>query len=99
MNAPIDKSVNKTLPIRVSSPLHQGIETDRYRHRWLRALLEPVPASKKELLNKAWQRLPKSLQQPNQIIGQHWSQCGYTMGPSFCSFGCSHCYLPKAANK
>ncbi len=62
------------------------------------ALWNPLPSDKRQLLNQRWQQLPADLQQPNQIVGKHWVQCGYTMGPSYCSFGCSHCYLPKGAN-
>ena len=62
-------------------------------------LLEPVSSNKRNLLKQRWNQLPEHLRLPNQIIGKHWVQCGYTMGPSFCSFGCSHCYLPKNANR
>lgn len=33
------------------------------------------------------------------MVGQHHVHCGYTMGASYCSFGCSHCYLPSNANR
>ena len=51
------------------------------------------------LLNSRWKSLPEYLQVDNQVVGKHWVQCAYTMGPSYCSFGCSHCYLPKSANR
>jgi hypothetical protein len=54
---------------------------------------------KKRLLVNKWKDLPSELQTDNQILGRHWVGCGYTMGPSYCSFGCSHCYLPKASNR
>ncbi|MFQ3670406.1 MAG: hypothetical protein SNJ84_02985 [Verrucomicrobiia bacterium] len=36
---------------------------------------------------------------PNQISGRHLTHCGFTTGASFCSFHCTHCYLPKNANE
>ncbi len=53
----------------------------------------------KALLKSRWDSLPQYLQTDNQVVGRHWVQCGFTMGPSYCSFGCSHCYLPGGANK
>ncbi len=67
--------------------------------RSMQLICRPVSRDKVQKLRDRWQRLPDSLRQPNQILGKHWVQCGYTLGPSYCSFGCSHCYLPKAANK
>jgi hypothetical protein len=51
------------------------------------------------LLKARWDSLPAYLQVDNQVVGQHWVQCAFTMGPSYCSFGCSHCYLPGNANR
>ena len=51
------------------------------------------------LLKARWESLPTYLQVDNQVVGQHWVQCAFTMGPSYCSFGCSHCYLPGNANR
>ncbi|NKB62862.1 MAG: hypothetical protein GKR95_12325 [Gammaproteobacteria bacterium] len=51
------------------------------------------------LLRKRWDTLPPYLQTGNQVVGKHWVQCAFTMGPSYCSFGCTHCYLPKNANR
>ena len=65
----------------------------------LSSLLNPVPNETRMLLKKRWNSLPRSLKQDNQVVGQHWVQCGYTLGPSYCSFGCSHCYLPSNANR
>ena len=52
-----------------------------------------------ELLKARWNTLPDALKLPNQVVGRYWVQCGYTLGPSYCSFGCSHCYLPTNANR
>ena len=51
------------------------------------------------LLKSRWDALPDHLKLDNQVVGRYWVQCGYTMGPSYCSFGCSHCYLPTNANR
>ena len=53
----------------------------------------------KALLAERWERLPEGLKLDNQMVGQYWAQCGFTLGPSYCSFGCSHCYLPGNANR
>lgn len=65
----------------------------------LQSLLNPVSSETKALLLKRWTDLPESLKKDNQVVGRHWVQCGYTLGPSYCSFGCSHCYLPSNANR
>jgi hypothetical protein len=62
-------------------------------------LKNPVPLETRRLLEQRWTRLPEDLRTEKQVVGQHWVQCGYTTGPSYCSFGCSHCYLPGTANK
>ncbi|MBA2623898.1 MAG: hypothetical protein H0U88_09830, partial [Chthoniobacterales bacterium] len=41
---------------------------------------------------------PRELQTDNQISGRHLTHCGFTLGASYCSFHCTHCYLPKNAN-
>lgn len=51
------------------------------------------------LLGQRWQELPESLKVPHQTLGRQLVHCGYTMGPSYCSFGCTHCYLPANANR
>ncbi len=61
-------------------------------------LLSPINVETKELLRQRWQQLPENLKTPRQVVGQHWVQCGFITGPSYCSFGCTHCYLPKDAN-
>ena len=53
----------------------------------------------KSLLADRWERLPEDLKLDNQMVGRYWAQCGFTMGPAYCSFGCSHCYLPGNANR
>ena len=62
-------------------------------------MCQPVTEEKKALLRKRWSDLPESLRVANQVVGKHWVHCGYTLGPAYCSFGCSHCYLPKGANR
>jgi len=65
------------------------------KDRWVQIALD----DKKYLLADKWRELPPELQTDNQILGKHWVGCGYTMGPAYCSFGCSHCYLPKSSNR
>ena len=66
----------------------------RWTH-WLR----PISREKQRLLGERWRSLPERLRTPWQAVGRHHVQCGYTLGPSYCSFGCSHCYLPSNANR
>ncbi len=63
------------------------------------ALWRPIPEHKRELLRQRWRELPAELQRPWQVVGRQMTQCGYTLGPAYCSFGCSHCYLPANANR
>ncbi len=65
----------------------------------LSLLREPVSAEKRLLLKARWQELPPELQVDWQVLGKHHVHCGYTLGPSYCSFGCTHCYLPANANR
>ncbi len=58
----------------------------------------PSPREKAEILRERWASLPAELRTPNQISGRHLTHCGFTLGASFCSFHCTHCYLPKNAN-
>ncbi|MCG8454943.1 MAG: hypothetical protein MI919_01580 [Holophagales bacterium] len=70
--------------------------------RWRRLLdaaLQPIDAEKRRLLEARWNELPEELRVPWQVVGQSFTHCGYLMGPSYCSFGCSHCYLPPNANR
>ncbi len=66
---------------------------------WMSILKEPIPAEMRGLLADRWTELPEALRTPWQVVGRHHVHCGYTLGPSFCSFGCTHCYLPKNANR
>lgn len=70
---------------------------DRWTARW-RALLHPIHGEKQRVLNARWTELPEELKTPNQISGRHMTHCGFTLGASYCSFHCTHCYLPKNAN-
>ena len=70
---------------------------DRWNARW-RAFLHPVQGEKQRVLNERWATLPEELKTPNQISGRHMTHCGFTLGASYCSFHCTHCYLPKNAN-
>ena len=63
-----------------------------------RSVFTPISNETKTLLKQRWQELPSDLKTPRQVVGQHWVQCGFITGPSYCSFGCTHCYLPKTAN-
>jgi hypothetical protein len=62
-------------------------------------LTEPIPAEMRALLARRWNELPSELQTEWQAVGRHVVHCGYTMGAAPCSFGCTHCYLPKNANR
>lgn len=64
----------------------------------LRRLFEPVDGDKRRLLAERWSELPADLRAPNQVVGRQLTHCGYTMGAAYCSFGCTHCYLPRNAN-
>jgi hypothetical protein len=60
---------------------------------------EPVSAEKRALLEARWQQLPPELRRRRQVVGRQLSHCAYTLGASYCSFGCTHCYLPANANR
>ncbi|MGH8092578.1 MAG: hypothetical protein ACREIF_03790 [Chthoniobacterales bacterium] len=66
--------------------------------RW-QAFRFPIDPEKQALLNARWASLPDELQTPNQLAGRHLTHCGFTTGASYCSFRCTHCYLPANANK
>jgi len=55
--------------------------------------------TKSARLKQRWDSLPAELQLPNQISGRHLTHCGFILGASYCSFHCTHCYLPKNANR
>lgn len=65
----------------------------------LAILREPIPRETRTLLNARWRQLPPELQTDSQIAGKHLVHCAYIMGPSYCSFRCTHCYLPSNANR
>jgi hypothetical protein len=69
-----------------------------WRARW-NAFRHPVDEEKARILRQRWDSLPRELQLPNQISGRHLTHCGFILGASYCSFHCTHCYLPKNANR
>ncbi|HEX4629959.1 MAG TPA: hypothetical protein VH188_03260 [Chthoniobacterales bacterium] len=71
--------------------------TSRWRQRW-DAFRNPIVEEKARVLRARWDSLPAELQTNNQISGRHLTHCGFTLGASYCSFHCTHCYLPKNAN-
>jgi 7,8-dihydro-6-hydroxymethylpterin dimethyltransferase len=71
---------------------------EKWRARW-RAFRQPVDPEKAAVLARRWQELPAELRTDNQISGRHLTHCGFTLGASYCSFHCTHCYLPKNANE
>ncbi len=70
----------------------------RWQKKW-QAFLHPINGEKSDILRERWNSLPPELQTPNQISGRHLTHCGFILGASYCSFHCTHCYLPKNANK
>ncbi|MDQ6860433.1 MAG: hypothetical protein M3032_04660, partial [Verrucomicrobiota bacterium] len=70
----------------------------RWRERW-HAFRNPINEEKLRILKDRWDSLPRELQTPNQISGRHLTHCGFILGASYCSFHCTHCYLPKNANQ
>lgn len=72
-------------------------DAGRWRARW-QAFRQPVTEEKARVLKDRWDSLPAELQTDNQISGRHLTHCGFTLGASYCSFHCTHCYLPKNAN-
>ncbi|MEM6795526.1 MAG: hypothetical protein AAF725_16225 [Acidobacteriota bacterium] len=63
------------------------------------AVLEPIPEENRRILAERRDELPPELRVPWQAVGLHMPHCGFVMGPSYCSFTCTHCYLPKNANR
>lgn len=72
--------------------------TSKWGARW-RAFWNPIAGEKADVLKKRWASLPEELKTPNQVSGRHLTHCGFTLGASYCSFHCTHCYLPKNANE
>ena len=81
-----------------SLPQTSTASTNRWLARW-QAFRHPIAGQKTELLRERWASLPPELKTPNQISGRHLTHCGFTTGASYCSFHCTHCYLPKNANQ
>ena len=69
----------------------------RWRQRW-EAFRRPIQEEKATVLKQRWESLPAELRTNNQISGRHLTHCGFILGASYCSFHCTHCYLPKNAN-
>ncbi len=69
-----------------------------WRKRW-HAFRNPIVEEKARVLKERWDSLPAELRTNNQISGRHLTHCGFTLGASYCSFHCTHCYLPKNANE
>ena len=65
----------------------------------LSILRQPIPDEMRALLKARWASLPSALKNDRQVMGRHLVHCGYTMGASYCSLGCTHCYLPSNANR
>ena len=83
----------------VSLANHEPVERPSvWRTRW-HAFRNPIVEEKARVLKERWDSLPKELQTNNQISGRHLTHCGFTLGASYCSFHCTHCYLPKNANQ
>ncbi|MEO5718593.1 MAG: hypothetical protein ABIR29_08485 [Chthoniobacterales bacterium] len=72
--------------------------SNRWRARWS-AFRFPIDPEKQALLRQRWESLPNELRTPNQLAGRHLTHCGFTTGASYCSFRCTHCYLPANANE
>lgn len=72
--------------------------SSRWATRW-QAFLNPIDGEKAAILRNRWASFPPELKTPNQISGRHLTHCGFILGASYCSFHCTHCYLPKNANQ
>jgi hypothetical protein len=77
--------------------LRRRQEMSNWRERW-KAFRVPIDPEKQALLRARWESLPNELRTPNQLAGRHLTHCGFITGASYCSFHCTHCYLPKNAN-
>jgi hypothetical protein len=69
----------------------------RWRAR-LDAFRRPISGEKARVLRQRWDWLSPELRTDNRIAGRHLTHCGFTLGASYCSFHCTHCYLPNNAN-
>ncbi len=79
-------------------PARVRVGAGRWRARW-QAFRHPISGEKAELLRARWDSLPAELKTDNQISGRHLTHCGFVTGARYCSFHCTHCYLPKNANQ
>src|SRR3954469_1312726 len=70
----------------------------KWRERW-RAFRGPIVEEKARVLKERWDSLPAELRTNNQTSARHLTHGGCTLGASYCSFHCTHCYLPKNANE
>lgn len=70
----------------------------KWRARW-KAFRTPIDEEKARSLEARWDSLPEQLQIPGQLSGRHLTHCSFTLGASYCSFHCTHCYLPRNANQ
>lgn len=91
-----DQNGRTTAVPSVASRQHAG-RPSNWRQRW-HAFRHPIHEEKARVLKERWDSLPRELQTNNQISGRHLTHCGFTLGASYCSFHCTHCYLPKNAN-
>ena len=80
-------------------PGAQAAGSRRSLHKRWRAFCNPIDPEKQALLRVRWNSLPNELRTPNQLAGRHLTHCGFITGASYCSFRCTHCYLPKNANE
>jgi MoaA/NifB/PqqE/SkfB family radical SAM enzyme len=85
-------------PVRLHRWYYSDAAANPWRARW-NAFRHPVSPEKTEALRKRWNSLPRELQVPNQASGRHLTHCAFISGPSYCSFHCTHCYLPENANR
>jgi hypothetical protein len=85
-------------PNRLHRWYYAGRNSQKCRARW-NAFRHPVSEEKNRILKARWNSLPSELQTANQVSGRHLTHCGFILGASYCSFHCTHCYLPKNANK
>src|SRR5262245_27072602 len=76
----------------------RALKSPDWPARW-RAFRNPIDAEKQKLLRARWKSLPNELRTQNQLAGRHLTHCGFITGASYCSFRCTHCYLPENANE
>lgn len=72
-------------------------QASKWLERW-RAFASPLDEEKRRALRERWDELPEMVRTERQISGRQFTHCGFTLGASYCSFHCTHCYLPTEAN-